>query len=367
MNYEINDIRFPKDFKGISFSKHKKTEVKTALTQALLKAKLEPSCYWAAELICAGHYGDLWEILLHYVGKHIHLGNPKLVIYLHMRYEMFESIISSGTYLSELHLRNNEKMRKLFAEIIAVIALSNKKNSFEPIRINRIEEFDITQMTERLKAPSLQYIQDVFRPDDPKELVIAVNEFAYHISSEGKNTVLAFYWLEWILEYESLCHAKKEKCVCERRDKMPVESKMQMGLVWIIWECILYECDRRANNPLLQKTVKSLLTLFCLQFTHGVVRRRKFLIYSALSILTEWVDTTEELVKDKDLVNKIVEKVDQIYAQVKMNEVSPQTDYLFMDSKKSNLDKTIAKLEKMNQFESSFIPRANGGTDPDKV
>ena len=98
---EINDLRQQAMFKGTTFSKYKKTDVKTQLEQSLMKGKIEPACYWCAELICSAHYGDIWEILVHYVGKHIHLGNPKLVIYLEMRYEMFRNIMSKGLYINE--------------------------------------------------------------------------------------------------------------------------------------------------------------------------------------------------------------------------------------------------------------------------
>ena len=343
-NTSINDIRSPSQFKGISFSKYKKTDVREQLLKNMCNGKIEPACYWAAELICAGHFMELWEVIIHYIGKHIHLGNPKLVIYLELRFTIFRNIMSQGHFINEIELRNNDKIRKLFAEVISTLTVSNKKHSFESIKINRVEEFDMTLMTERLKAPHVRYIEDIFRKEDPKELYIAINEFAYNISSVGSNMRTASYWIEWIIEFDIICKKRKEGVSCERRT-LPIEAKYQRDIIWMIWDCLLKYSSER-NNPFIEKIMQSIMNVFCIKYTTGACKKRRYLLYFAVALLTEPVPTAIEIVSKKEVIQNVVDKINEVYKQIKKNEESPNTEYLF-----SNLDQKQTFAESVKRME----------------
>ena len=59
----------------------------------------------------------------------------------------------------------------------------------------------------------------------------------------------------------------------------------------------------------------------------------------------------------QELVSNILKKINLIYGQIKKNEETTGTEYLFKDLKTRNLENTIEKLEKMNSFGENFIPR----------
>lgn len=353
-DYEINDVREQNAFKGFTFSEFKKTDAKKELTTSLQKSKIEPACYWSAELICAGHYADLWDTIIGFYTKHIHIGNPKLVTYLDLRISNFKELVNNGYRDQEIRLRNNEKMRKLFCEVMCVLCEAKRRHCYAEVKVRK-EDFDLTHMTERFKAPNVKYAESIFLKEDPKELFIAANEFAYNLAEDGKNCVSACYWMEWIMEFESICKQKKEKFKCERRDFANVETKCQMDIIWIVWDIFLEESKKRGT--LIQRIVNSALNIFCLRYRSGCHKKRRLLMYFIIGVLTEPFSIEEEIVKDKAKIGVITQNINKIYKQIKKNEYSPGTDYLFENTKTSNLEKTIEKLDKMNSLGEEYIPR----------
>ena len=352
--YLINDVR--DDFKNITFSNYQKSKAKQELLKSIYENKIENANHWSAELICAGHFLDLWEIILLYMSKYIHTGNPKLPLYLKMRFDNFISILNTGYSAKVLLARNNDKLRKIFSEIICILCFSTKKHNFQNIKLNKEEEFDVTNISSKFKAPNVNYIEAIFKDDDPKELFIPINELIYNLSI--KNIIETCFWYEWIIEYENRCKKKKKKCACEGRIYAP--NGFQNDIIWIIWDVLFYYSNPANNNyiqkyskknqAIIHKIINSLYDLFVIKYNSSCKRKRKFVIYFAFSLLIDNIDLDIVITKETEKINAIIEKIDVIYLNIKKNEISPNTDYLFKNVKKSNIEKTIEKMEIINNL-----------------
>jgi hypothetical protein len=235
------------------------------------------------------------------------------------------------------------------------------------IKINRVEEFDITQMTERLKAPNMDFIQPIFVPGDPKEVFIPMNEFSYNISQSKKNTVFACYWIEWILEFDAMCRKKKLTCYCVRRDFVTVENKCSRDIVWLIWDA-LFHYVKELGNLFLERTMTSLFTLFSLHYTNACGKKRRYILYFAVSLCTENIDTSVDMISDKRIVELAIKNINDIYSQIKKNEISPNTDYLFSGlEKQSMFAKSMERMNMVNAISAgTYNPHANNTEDDTK-
>jgi len=62
---------------------------------------------------------------------------------------------------------------------------------------------------------------------------------------------------------------------------------------------------------------------------------------------------------EKHKITVILKNSFLLYKQIKQNEISPNTDYLFQNMKNVNLEKTIQQLETIESFDHSFLPRSS--------
>ena len=166
---DINDIRLDKEFKGITFSGYKLTEVKQNIISCLNGAKIEEACYWSAELVCSAHYTDLWDVVIYYYSRYIHIANPKMGHYLEQRIRIFVEIIKQYAG-REITMRNNTKIRQLVCEVICMLCSTRKGHPLSDIKIPEMNR-DIASIRDKFAAPNVNYLKDVFKEEDPKETV----------------------------------------------------------------------------------------------------------------------------------------------------------------------------------------------------
>ena len=81
-----------------------------------------------------------------------------------------------------------------------------------------------------------------------------------------------------------------------------------------------------------------------------VQKKRRYLLYFAISLLTDSFNTHIEIIENKTIIDNITKKINLIYKEIKKNEQAPATDYLFNGLEKSNREKTFEKLEALNKL-----------------
>jgi predicted metal-dependent HD superfamily phosphohydrolase len=104
---------------------------------------------------------------------------------------------------------------------------------------------------------------------------------------------------------------------------------------------------KERQSPLIEKVMGSLLTLFSLHYTNACCRKRRYILYFAVSLCTEQIATNTELVSDMRVVELAVKNINSIYKTIKKTEETPKTDYLF-----SGLDKRASAAKAMSQMKA---------------
>lgn len=311
---DINDIRNEKQFALITFSGYKKSDAIKKFVNACVNNHKEEAFYWSAELICAGHFRELWDSIFKVMYTNIYTSHIKLPVYIETRLNEFRKIINDTN--NTLSLRNNHEIRLLFVEISIVLCQSPKRHVLQPIKISP-DDLHISKMSHKMNAKNTNYIKHIFKPDDPPELFIALNEFAFNILKD-RSYHNATYWLEWLLLYERKTK-KTKKLFCTKRHIIATCTDQQsQDYIWIVWEIILKASEQM--NEKIKRIIQSLLHIFALRYSSGVKNKRKLILYFTVMLLCDNVDDKTPLKLDNDRVQMNTYAC-KIYKQISKNTI----------------------------------------------
>ena len=121
-NIIIKDKRV--QFKKLSFSNYKKSDVKKNLITSIYYQKLEESFFWTGEMLCSNMLLELWDTYMIIMSKYIHIYNPKLPIYINKKFNDFKNIVAIEN--NDLKLRNHREIRMILFSITTILCFSDK-------------------------------------------------------------------------------------------------------------------------------------------------------------------------------------------------------------------------------------------------
>ena len=72
----------------------------------------------------------------------------------------------------------------------------------------------------KLEAKHILLLEKLIKHNDPSEINVVMNEFAFQITQRTGNLDKALYWLNWILEWEKINSKKYGKYECSSRSEI---------------------------------------------------------------------------------------------------------------------------------------------------
>lgn len=287
IEYRIQDVRRFSELKKKTFSGYQKSDVLSALQKSIIDQKIEESCHWGIELLVSGMIGELWDKITVLASKMINVANPRMPIYIWNRFVQQIQLMHHRDYEGErvLNLRNNQECRNHLVDVITLLTLSTK-NKLPTLPKVALDDFKVDFFMTKLKAKDTRLTDKIIMVGDPTEIHVVANEFAHSIAEMTTNRSQAFYWLNWILEWEKLNQKKHGQFCCATRGRKYIKPQFHRDVMWLIWDIIFQEITIR-GDMILKEVIYSLFKIYRYDFKLSSKRRKLWIILHAIMLLTQ--------------------------------------------------------------------------------
>jgi len=311
---DIFDSRTVVDFQKFTFSGHLRTHVYKVLDENIKLGHADYTCYWILELMCSGLVHSCWNTLFLSAALHINRGAPNVFPYLVRMYERFAPYEGQYSVMSMTDIRNNHDARYLFCEVGASVALCRKSKLPSLPRIKVEHDFTQVVIQENLKAPSSMYARSLMKQEDPMELYVPVNELAYCLKPDIRDSIRGLYWVSWILAYASKYKADKNHyLICAYRSNDYVDEQYLRSPIWILWSVVLEAARTSPQSGVLTPYIDALYKMYCLRWSKGDLKKRLPFLITALIFVCEstTLDIQYSVPHDITTVQSIVTNIPQ--------------------------------------------------------
>ena len=334
--YIVKDIRNAKDLKGITISGYKRKDVTKTFQNSIINNKLEDAIRWCVELHISCLNSIIWNILKTIYIKYIHINSPKFFIYFLKREKDYIDIINKYPKGHEIYTRNNQEIRNLYSELVAIFTLTKKSNIFLPKSLPTINEksFEKNDIKQRMIATNTDNIIEFIFNTTTSEMKLALNEIYFNLSSSNGTYENCIYWYLWIEKIES--NKKKDKNknneIIFANISPENNNKYFDHWIFIIWKIIFNMKNKIKKNNLIY--LKKIYNIYKKNFKPSQISQKKYYIFTAFYTIKYKINWNYNIFVQEHLIIQSSANINKMYENV-INKI---------ESKLS--DETIHKLHK---------------------
>lgn len=304
--YMIHDTR---KFDKTSYSAYNKKSVFTEWMKAILHTQYETACHYTAEIDCSLWQDELWERIILFASKHVHIHNPSLPIFLNRQFLKFVELSKAE---NPSRLRNNDSHRKIVCQLVGILVYSGKGPIYELPKIDAH-----SAKIEELKTYPLHgVIQLVNKPGDSPLLMTILNGICIFLEQGLIHKALEC--LAILIQIEKDMKKNKAEILVNARTMKWIPVKYRLDWMWVLWEMLL---TWNFKQPLLQESVKSLLALFTYQYVPARKNSRLPLVIHAFLLICHPLNIEQSIVDMKymNIIKQACQNVDRMYQEIGTN------------------------------------------------
>ena len=182
-----------------------------------------------------------------------------------------------------------------------------------------------------------------------------------------------------MIEYDSYCRTHHKDWVIANAGSTKVNKgasrtelidglvpfKYNQDMSWAIWEILLTPTRTILADSLAMKLLKNAHILFCVDYTTASCSKKRFWFYFAISLHTETLAGVgnEKIIQDeyREIIQRVIQKTDDVYQEIKGAEQRPTTDYLMAGVRERNhredMVNSLKAMESVDMFQLNSLHR----------
>lgn len=306
-----------------SYNNYKKSSVFSHWQKQLQIQSYEVACHWTTEIDCSGWQEMLWDKIILFSSKYIHLHSPKLPLLIaknYMEYLEYHKKHALHSTKMEVASCNNQKLRSNLCQVVGLLCLCSKGPVYQLSKVNasKINKSEIQQNTHPWVA--------VHRTSGDMDIIVKLISTMFHYL-ETRCSHKTIYWLSVLLEVEK--QSKKQKKNINMATRIPTVNKLYKAetndkddWIWLVWDSLLEGCRIHSKPEVCIRSLHALRYLFARNYVRSKKNSRIHILIHAMHIVNtqtlDWTKTIYPSTKSQQLIASACKNINIMYKEIKL-------------------------------------------------